>query len=111
MRLNERQADNAPLRAHLQAEARATGKTDPMLLVRVPAAATALWEAFCELSDARPTGLGPSAIPSLEIELWQRQSGVRLTPWEIDTIKAMDRASRAAMAEAAARTQQRKGLQ
>jgi hypothetical protein len=110
MQLSRRQADGTPLRAHLQAEARATGKPDPLLLAQVPAAGAALWEAYCELSAMRPSGMGPCAIPGLEYELWQRHGGVRLTPWEIDTLKAMDRAALAAVADAAPKAGQ-KGMQ
>lgn len=101
MQLNARQADGSPLRAHLQAEARATGEPDARLLARPPLGVTALWECFTELAATRPIGMAAGAIPHTEIEAWQRLHGVRLSPWEVDTLKAMDHAALAAMAASA----------
>lgn len=104
MQLCVRQSDGSTLRAHLQAEARATGEPDSRLLTRVPEEAEALYEAFTDLAAARPMGMAAGAIPHTEIEAWQRLSGVCLSPWEVDTIKAMDRAALGAMAAAAPKT-------
>lgn len=108
MQLCARQGDGSSLRDHLQAEARATGQPDARLLARPPAEGAALWDAFAELGAARPAGLSAGAIPHSEIEAWQRLYGVRLSGWEVDTIKAMDRAALQAMADAAPKTPQRK---
>lgn len=51
-----------------------------------------LWRAFTQLSGARRTGMGPSAITLVDIEAWCRLSGVRLSPWELDTLLAIDSA-------------------
>jgi hypothetical protein len=110
VQLNARQADGASLRAHLQAAARVEGEADPRLSARVPEAGTALWDAFNELNASRPVGMGPGAILHSEILAWQALHRVRLTGWEVDTLKAMDHAALAAMAEASTQaTQQQKG--
>ena len=100
MHLLKRQPDGNTLHQHLLAAAEATGRPEPALLKRVPRAASALWEAFCELAASRPAGMAPAAIPGTEIEAWQRLSGVQLSGWEVDTLRAMDRAALAAMSEA-----------
>jgi hypothetical protein len=101
MRLTKRQADGATVREHLQAAAAATGKADPSLSRSLPRALVWLWQAFCELSAARPVGMAAGAIPGTEIEAWQRLARVTLLPWEVDTLRAMDRAALAVMNEKA----------
>jgi len=39
-----------------------------------------------------PSGMGPTALTSCELESWQRCSGIQLTPWEFQTIRDMSRA-------------------
>ena len=107
MQLGQRQPDGNTLRDHLQAVARSTGQADPRLTVRLLPCLTGLWDAYCELSAMRPSGMGASAIPGAEYESWQRLSGVQLTPWEVDTLKAMDRAALSAMAEVKPKPPQR----
>lgn len=107
MNLAHREPDGATLREHLQAAAKATGDTDPRLLRTVPAGCGALWGAFAELNGSRPLGMGAvGAIPLSEVEAWQRLNGVRLSPWEVETIIAMDRASVSVMAANAKRSLQ-----
>jgi hypothetical protein len=103
MQLSQRQPTGGTLRQHLQAAAAATGRADPRLLQTVPDGVSALWETYCELSTMRPAGMGVSAIPGAEYESWQRLSGVQLTPWEVDTLKAMDRAALGAWSDAQAK--------
>ncbi len=59
---------------------------DPRLTTEPPAAGLAVWEVFCAVS----TGAAP--LSWLELDAWQRVNGVVLTPWEADTVMAMDRA-------------------
>lgn len=99
MQLSARQADGHSLREHLQAAARA-GDVDERLVAQPPAAGAQVWEAFAELSASRPAGMGLSAVPHSELEAWQRLHGVRLTPWEIETLMAMDRAALTALSAA-----------
>lgn len=101
MRLHKRLPDGSTTLQHLQAAAAVTGKADAALLRRVPRAAAALWEAFCEIASGRPSSMGPQPVPSTEIESWQRLSGVQLSPWEVDTLRLMDRAAVAVLAEKA----------
>lgn len=101
MQLSRRQSDGQPLRVHLEAEARATGQPHPLLAARVPMAGQGLWEVYCDIAASRPVGMGPSVVPSSEYVAWQSITGVRLSPWEVDTLRAMDRAAVAALAEAA----------
>lgn len=43
--------------------------------------------------------MGMAAITYQDLSAWQDISGVRLTPWEADTILEMDSAVRAVMAK------------
>lgn len=49
-----------------------------------------LWETFLTLSCARRSGMGPHALTLTDIEAWCRLTGVRLSPWELDTLLALD---------------------
>lgn len=100
MRLSETQADGATLRDHLLAAAAQGSARDPMLDATVPLGAETLWECFASLSASRAaeSGIAPS-----EIEAWQRLRGVKLTPWEVDTLEAVDRACMSIMRDQAAR--------
>ncbi len=65
----------------------------------IPAGMAAIWEAFQAISAARPSGMGPSAIPQSEIRAWQDNHGVQLTSWEIETIQQLDAVALQAIAE------------
>lgn len=60
--------------------------------MEIPECVQALWSTFVQLSATRRTGMGPSAITLTDIEAWCRLSGVRLSPWELDTLLAVDAA-------------------
>ena len=100
-RLGRRRRDGTTERDHLEAHARATGEDPPELQVPpVPPGAEALWQAFNELSGARvPGGMGIGPITLSEIAAWQDVFRVRLTPWEVETILAIDRAALTAVNE------------
>jgi hypothetical protein len=100
MQLAQRQPDGDTLRGYLQWQASASGKPDPRLTAQPPEGCAFLWATYCELSAMRQAGMGMSAIPGVEYESWQRLNGITLTPWEIDTLKAMDSAARSAAADA-----------
>lgn len=100
MQLATRMPDGSPLRQHLQAAAAAGARPDPRLASRPPAVAAALWGAFVALHATRQAGMGPSAITASELLAWQQLHGVRLTPWEAETLQAMDRSALAVMAAA-----------
>ena len=95
MRLSVPQGDGAPLRLHLQ-RAQAAGYPDPMLaesLQPLPEAVEALWHAFLTLRSAND---GP--VSHAELVAWQQLNGVRLSPWEIETVLCCDRVARDAEA-------------
>ena len=96
MRLAAIQPDGSTLRDHLQAAAAAGAPLDPLLQRRLSAPCAALWSVFIELDAARPVGMQRGAVPHSEVAAWQQLAGVRLTPWEVDTLLAMDRAAIAA---------------
>lgn len=99
MRLAHRLPDGCTQREHLQANAR-NGQPHPDLLVKVPAGGQSLWDAYVGISAGRPASLGGGAlVPPSEYVAWQHLQGVRLTPWEVDTLQAMDRASVAQVAK------------
>lgn len=65
----------------------------------MPPAMRSVWWAFLQLHGARPSGgMGPSAIPPSEILAWQQLNGVELTPFEVDTLLALDAVALRAMA-------------
>ena len=103
MQLSALEGDGAPLRTHLTRLRASTGRLDPRLaasMAPVPPAVAPLWEAFRTLSGTRaPTVEGLAPITCTEIEAWQRLAGVRLTPWEADTLLAVDRSARTAAAQ------------
>lgn len=113
MQLGAAQGDGASLRTHLQRLRNNTGRIDPLLVAvnrPLPAGVAHLWDAFVALSATRaPAFEGLAAITCTEIEAWQRLHGLRLTPWEVETLLAVDRAARSALddARAARQTTQR----
>lgn len=101
MQLSHRQRDGRQLRAHLLAAQRNGGHTHPLLITQpLPPGGGLLWDALTQLSATRQQGMGGAGgIGFAEIESWQRLHGVQLTPWEVDTLIAMDAASRNAAAK------------
>ena len=84
------------MRTHLERLHQATRALDPRLADSrrpLPPALQPLWRAFVTLSDSRApdSGIAPS-----EIEAYARLQHLRFTPWETDTLLAIDRAWRAA---------------
>lgn len=100
MQLAATQPDGSTLRDHLQVAAQ-HGTTDARLGSTPPPAGAMLYDLFVQLNAARPVGMGPGAIPPSELLAWQQLMGVRLSPWEADTLLAMDRAALAAHVKAA----------
>jgi hypothetical protein len=89
-RLSAVQADGCTLREHLQATATQTGHAHDLLKVTLPQCVGALWDAFMQLDRARPMGMAPSGIAPSDIDTWARMSRVSLSPWEFDTLLAID---------------------
>lgn len=92
------------MREHLRRAWRATRRIDPMLAEArepLPTAVAYLWDWFRDLRASTPAGSGglvPDPISCTELEAWQRLTGQHLTPWEFDTVRAMDRVAIAAYA-------------
>lgn len=102
MQLLQRQPDGHPLRSHLLAALAAGALPDPRLTQQPPAGCGALWSTFTDLVGARQAGMGGAGlVPPSEVQAWQAGRNVRLSPWELDTLSAMDRAT-LAIANAAA---------
>lgn len=95
MQLAQRQRDGRTLRDHLVAAERGHGYTHPLLKADLPPGGDLLWQALQQLAGARPQGLGAAgAIPPSEVHAWQCLNGLQLTPWEVETLQAMDTAMR-----------------
>lgn len=60
-----------------------------------------LWADFLQLHNTRgSSGFGAARISFVDIDAWQRVTGVRLRPWQIEAIRAADNAYFAAQAKA-----------
>ena len=101
-------ADSA--RDHLMQVCRQTSKTPAELGIDLPEppeppeppeGGDLLWGVFMELSGARGSnGFGPNPLSWQALDAYARLSGVGLTPYEAETIRAMDLAFMAAWSEA-----------
>lgn len=58
----------------------------------LPRGCDLLWSVFQQLHNARSSaGMGgPGAITWQDVVAWQQGNQVQLTPWEIDTVFALD---------------------
>lgn len=100
MQLGQKQADGATLREHLQRLEANTGRHDSRLDNALSEAAKPLWHLFAQLSARRGSGgFGPMPISPRDVQAWCEMRGLRLTPWELDTLDAMDDALLRAVAE------------
>ena len=93
------QGDGKPLRDHLQAVARATGKRPAELdAPPLPDSLYPLWQIYLQLDAGRGAGgFGAAAIGWQDIAAWQRITGQPLTGWEAETLIRTDRAVRAVL--------------
>lgn len=78
------------MRTHLRRLAANTGKVDRRLTIEWPPYGRAVWETFKSLGRA-PSMNGLTAISQQEIQAWQQNHGIRLTPWELEMIEVFDR--------------------
>lgn len=85
---------------------RSTGKPVPELDVPpLPGACKGAWSVFLELHGRRgSSGFGANPIDEAQLCYWQQLHGMRLSPWEIDAISALDRAWLEAQAKASDKT-------
>ncbi|HEY0589670.1 MAG TPA: hypothetical protein VGD52_26320 [Pseudoduganella sp.] len=88
--------DGATLRVHLQRHAATGRRPDERLFNTCPPGGEEIWRAYCQIGRSRPAGMGPAAISQSEIGWWQQNYGVRLSPWELDTLIEIDAAFMAA---------------
>lgn len=80
---------------HLRAAERQTGITPQLLLEAPPCpqGCEELWSTFLELSACRGNnGFGPTRITYGDIDAFQRVTGVKLKPWELDAVRKADSA-------------------
>lgn len=92
--------DGATLRTHLQRMAYSAGKVDPRLEARPPPSAVmAVWETFLLLASTRRTGMSAQPLTMVDIEAYCRMANIRLSPWEFETIIALDAVAMAAAAK------------
>lgn len=85
--------DGVSMRAHLQQLEKSTGVRPAGLdAAEIPYQGVMLMRWFYEMSSGRSTnGFGYMPLAFSEMEAWSRLRGVTLTPWEVQTIKSLDR--------------------
>lgn len=99
MELDCPRKDGSTLRSHLKAVERQT-KRKRIRNPKVPDAAGHLWTWFWQLSDARPEGFSSAGpLTFSEIAAWAGLTGSAPRPWEVEALKAMDRAYLASVAK------------
>lgn len=78
-------------REHLEQVAKVTGKDVGLDGPALPDVAVYLWEAFLDLHRGRGYGAnGPNPLSWEGIAAWSDLFCIRLSPWEVDTIKTLD---------------------
>jgi hypothetical protein len=106
--LGRKGPDGRPLREHLLAGWRQTGKKpDELDLPPLDPSLQPIWDAFLDLGRSRaPAMSGLAPITYSEILAWQQANRVDLTPWEVDTLRAVDAAAITALTADAAATKE-----
>lgn len=82
--------DGCTERDHLAAAAKQTGDWSALQLPDLPRGCEQLWQIFQFLSAGRSNGMAPGPIPPSEYLAWQQLNHIEFTPWELDTLKALD---------------------
>lgn len=99
MELDFQRKDGSTLRAHLR-QAERSSKKKLIRNPKVPDAAVHLWGWFWQLNDARPEGFSSAGPLTFgEIAAWAGLTGITPHPWEVEALKAMDRAYLASVAK------------
>ncbi|MFZ5690531.1 MAG: phage tail assembly chaperone [Pseudomonadota bacterium] len=58
----------------------------------IPPAGLRIWKIFCDLNATRAIGFGPCPISYLEIEAYASMMRTPIRPFEIEIVRALDRA-------------------
>lgn len=91
MRLARRTPDGATYRDHLRVAAQAGMEVPELDPLPVPAGCEGLLQAFWRLRRAAGSnGMAPNPITFESLVAWQEVHGVRLTPWEVETVVDLD---------------------
>lgn len=91
--LAKKQADGLSLREHLEAVQRQTGRTPPELVgPELLPACQDWWTWWHELAEGRQQGLALSTFAWAEIDAWARLTRRDIGPFDIDALRAIDRA-------------------
>lgn len=87
------QKDGKTLRWHLETVYEQTGKMPEQLdIPELPYEVAHIWDCFLKLSAKRTSGFKErNPLSELEIEAWERRRRMRLDPFEIECIDALDR--------------------
>jgi len=82
------------LREHLEQVEKSTGKTPEELIgPEFPDIVAHVWAAFLDLHKGRSYGMsGGNPLTWSDIAAWCNLTGIVLSSWEVDTIKALDMA-------------------
>lgn len=93
-RLAARQPDGATLRDHLAVVARATGRMpDELKVPEVPSSCQSLWDVYGQLAGTvGSNGFARNPLGWRDLAAWQQVMQMPLTPWEAETLVAIDRA-------------------
>lgn len=104
--LSRRLPDGTSRRDHYDAVERQTGRRPPALDgPALPSAVEHLWDWFVELNAARgSTGFGPAPLGYAEIRAWAALTDRQPSPWEVETLKTLDEAWLASLADSASKT-------
>lgn len=91
--LDTPQEDGLPLREHLKAIERKTGKPHPALVdaAKLSDGYEFLWSVFAALRSSTSPGMsGPARICESSIYYFQRNRGFRFQAWELEAIRRAD---------------------
>jgi hypothetical protein len=70
-----------------------------LFIAPLPDQIKCIWNAFAELHEARgSSGYAPAAITWQDIASWQSVTGMTLTGWEVECVRALDGVAMAAFA-------------
>jgi hypothetical protein len=91
--LSEKQKDGCTLREHLEAVYKATKrKPEQLEQPELPNKVKHILRLYGDLSQGRQFGFSANPISSIEIQAWLNITDRTLSNWEIQTLRAIDRA-------------------